>query len=228
MEILKELFSFLTDANRHFSTKAGIFVFIIFGTILVNNIFGFTYYYNLNNKIEKATAINKLLQDSINSKDNRIVLMKMRDDVLNRQTVIESTIQTVSNTYKKLNYNLHENASSTDLKKNPSIDTPDRNNFLFVISSSGIYVLLLILIVPLVIIFGFRTTETLNFFTGAIISSAVLYSLAALNYYVFGLIPLIRNNWGWNYILNAVLQIAFLAVVGFLIVRSKKYQNLNS
>lgn len=228
MEVLKELFAFLTDANRHFSAKAGIFILIILTTILVNNVFGFTYYYNINNKIEKTSAINKLLQDSTTSKDNRAVLVRMRDDILNRQTAVESAVQLVSNTYKRLNYNSHKEQSSAKGKEELVVKIPERNNTWFLISSSGIYAAALITIIPLILFYGFQTPEPVNFFTGAVISGAVLYSLAAFNYYTFGLIPIIRNNWSWNYALNFLLQVAFLFIMGLIIVRSKRYQNLNS
>jgi len=223
MEILKDLFAFLTDTNKHFSTRAAIFFALFIGLLLADNLFGFTYYYNISNKIEKAASINKLIGDSSISLNNKMLLISMRNEVLSRETVIETVERKASFMYNKLKANASNDKENSLPNQQPERrNMPARSGFWFVISSSGIYIIFTLITIPFILVSSVRTSDYFNFLLGSIAALGAFYGMAAFNYYVFGLIPLIGGNWVWNYLINFILQVTILGLIGVLLSRSKR------
>ncbi len=222
MEILKDILNLFIDAERRFSTKAAIFIAILIGGMLANNIFGFTYYYNISNKLEKISAINLILKDSTITANNKLELTRIREEVLERVTIPEAIADRVSNAYaqlKKTNLNAHEDKAAST--QSIAIVSP-RSSTWFLLSTSGLYIILVIVLLPVGLIAVMQTKEALNGILGLFVVAFVMYGIGAFNYYVLNLLPQFGNSWAWNYALNAVIQISLLALLSLTYIRINK------
>jgi hypothetical protein len=215
-DILKQFIFFLTDTNKHFSTKAGIIVAVILGVLLANNLFGFTYYYNIHNKSEKIKEINELLKDSTITGVEKSTLINIRSEVLYRQTIVEIAAEKIADAYSYLKTKTFHKKQPQQNTEKPGRLMAARNNFWFLMSTSGLYIIVLLIAVPAILLASFQSGQAFNALIGAILIIAIFYSISAFFYYAFGLIPRIAENWAWNYVLNFVLQITLttLAAVG--------------
>ena len=205
MDIFVKIFEFITSKQTHLSAKATIFLLLIISLWLINNIFGFSYYYNINKKISILKEISILHQDTTFQESTIKSLDSLETSVLERKNMI--------NYFSDLSKN--DSLSNSTIKKNttPNNANPIRNNFWFLISSSTIY-LIAIIAMPFVI---FSNDDNFLSKIGTTIISIAMLSLAAwFNYWLFGFIEKpILNNWNWNYFLNFVFQIIMFTLFYF-------------
>lgn len=220
MELLKEIFSFLTDKDKHFSTKAGIALLAMIGVYFINDITGFNYYYNMNNRIEKINSINQILKDSLITGNEKTQLITMRSEILNHKNTINSSLDNIGDAYNALKLKISSNQKN-NVKHSESVGSshstikrPERNDFAFLITSSGIYLFIIFIIFPVGVFTALKSGKLFDTAVGMAALSIMLAIPASISYYMFGLIPIIGNNWGWNYALNCLLQMGLLTILG--------------
>lgn len=97
MEIFSPVFNYITDNSRKLSHKAITVSIFIITVILVDNLFGVTYYYNLNKKIETIKNLNSLVADSTTTKDEKVKFLKIKVDLINHSSIKEKITEFISN-----------------------------------------------------------------------------------------------------------------------------------
>jgi hypothetical protein len=225
IDFLKELLSFFVDNKRHYSAKVATFFVIICCVYLANDITGFNYYYNLNHRIEGITSINEILKDSTVVGKDKEQLIALRGEILSHKNTIDGFADKIKNSYRSLKYRgvlTHSADNKVIINESVAIKYASRNDFAFLITSSGLYVFLMILIIPIGVYALLKADNLSNTLIGIIAVEVMIGIPVVLSYYIFGLIPLIKNNWTWNYVLNFVLQIIFLSIISIAITTASK------
>ena len=128
MDLFVKVFEFITSNKTRLSAKATIFLLLIISLWLINNVFGFSYYYNVNKKISILKEISILHQDTLFQKSTIKSLDTLEAEVLERKNIINH----FSDLSKK------DSLINSTIKKNttPNNANPIRNKFWFLISSS--------------------------------------------------------------------------------------------
>ena len=203
MIFIDNILNFITDSKKRLSKRATIFILTIASILIFDNIIGFSYYYNSNRKLEQLDVISKLLEKQTLSENSKSELKKIELETINRQDFIDYSLSFLLS-MSSTNNNKSQIITNTETKT-------IRNNIWFLISSSGIYILVTILIVPVLLLTD-RKTSFLKLLASVIMFSIVMFFTSAFNYWLFGeIIPdELFGSWIWNYIVNFIIQIGLL------------------
>ena len=92
-----------------------------------------------------------------------------------------------------------------------------RNNFWFLMTASGFYILVSLLVVP-ILLFADRKTPILILLATMLMFLAIMAFTSWFNYWLFGkIIPdQLFGSWTWNYVANVLVQIGL--VLGYLAI----------
>ncbi len=214
MSYIDNILSYITDSKKRLSSRAAIIVLIIVTIFLFDNIFGFSEYFNNGRQLDQLKSISILLKDSTIKGDVRLDLISMQSKTLKRKNLIDNTID------------FFESLSVSNQKKNVSAitskQTPisQRNNLWFLFSSSGLYIIVGILLIPVMLITD-KTTPILKLIA-TLIMMAIIFTFGAwFNYWLFDLFlhDKVFGSWVWNYLFSFILQIVF--VLGGMVVSTK-------
>ena len=82
MEFFAPLFNFVTDNTRRSLQKIVLVSFTLLALLLLDNLFGFSYYYNLSHKVTIAAQIHGILKDKELDGQTRNQLMAINRQVL--------------------------------------------------------------------------------------------------------------------------------------------------
>lgn len=205
MSFYENIFGYITDRSKNLSTRATVFILVIFCLIGVDNIVGFSHYYNKQRQLDQLILISTLLRDSLISQDIKNELLELEKRTFKRKTILDYS----GSFFKEFSKNKKTSP------KNEKKDFAERNDIWFLISASGFYILIAVLTVPVLLL----TNKEMSFFkllASIIILLFVMVFTSWFNYWLFDkIIPdRIFGSWTWNYIINFVLQIGF--VVGIL------------
>jgi hypothetical protein len=201
MNWVDTLTKFLLDENRRLPFKVAIVVSIFVGIILIDNVLGFSYYYNTEKKIEQVEKLNSLLNDSLTDKASKTFALKLRKEVMENENWIKQSFSLFTNI-------LEQNKSQ---ELNPQISNNneirlEKNNFWFTLSSSGSLYLALVVAIPL-IIFTDKKTSIIQRLSTSLLVFLIFIMLALFFNWICSFIPQISNTtWLWNYILNSMIQ----------------------
>lgn len=204
---IKTLFSFLISKDEKIGTKLLFSFFILILILLLNNVFGFSFFYNSEKKIDQLTKINTVLQDSTLEPDFKNKVLQLREDIVNRKNVFEyfSTLKIRKSTSKS------------------TIEYLDSNKHLILnfISSSWYFIFI-------IIAFVFKSFKERDFdFIQLIISlffGLILFGAGLASSYLTNLIPIIYSKAIWiNYIVNV-----FLVLIIFYPLIKLDFQNLTT
>ena len=178
---------------------------------------GFTYYYNINNKIEKVSALNKLVNDSTASTEDKTKLIEIRKEVLNRKSIPEEIGDHV---YSFVTTSLRSQKGTQPT----AVANNSKNELLFLISTSGLYVASIMFLIPfgLINLASTKLRDRFNFFMGLAGVVLLLCIITLFGNFLLGFIPQIGHGWGWNYGLNALIQFSvFSFFIGAFIKLAK-------
>jgi len=203
MDFIDKILNYITDSNRRLSSKAAIGILALMSIIVIDNITGFSYYYNKNRQLEQLETIKILLSDSTLTSETRQKLIVLETHVLERKSIIDYSL-----TFLK-NISLTNSKQSEATKNNNGKII--RNNIWFLMSTSGIYILTTILVV-LVFLFMDKKTPFLKLLASMIVFVIVMFFTSWFNYWLFDkIIPdRLWGNWTWNYIINFILQVGLM------------------
>ena len=218
MEVLNNIFSFFTDHSKRFYIKFSVGLGILFFLFMADDILGFTYFNNIQRKIEQTKAISEILKDSTLTRDTKVKLIEIQQDLLNR----ESLVTHLSNLVKFEPWNTPDtvfiNSKGVIIHRHYSITSKNQN--WHILSSGGLF-----------LIFGFVMTFSVLFnsdsehlsmigSSGAIfITWVLMIASCAFFTYLLGFIPRMGETWVFNYLLNAAIQILSIIAVGYLMKR---------
>jgi hypothetical protein len=203
MDFIDKILNFITDSNRRLSSKAAIGILALISVVVIDNVTGFSYYYNKNRQLEQLESIKILLSDSTLTTETRQKLVVLESHVLDRKSIMDYSLS------------FFKNISLTSSK--PSQNTINnngkiiRNNIWFLLSTSGVYILTTIFVVPVLFITD-RKTPFWKLLASMIVFVVVMFFTSWFNYWLFDkIIPdKLWGSWTWNYIINFLLQIGLL------------------
>jgi hypothetical protein len=178
--------------------------------VLIDNTLSFSYYYNTGNKIEQVLSINQVLADSSLKNNDKQNLITLREQIINRKTWIEKFWGIIPN----INFKKSNLINNADNLKEDKVEARDRYYIWHFISSSWV-VLIVIIVIPFVGIFD-KKTPLLHAIGTLIILEPLLFGIAWLFAKVFSYIPVLFNNYIYNYLLNAILCLVVFLVIGWL------------
>ena len=203
MAFYDKIFEFITNRSNSLSAKATIVILTLFTIFIADNIIGFSYYYNKDKQLEQLKSITFLLKESSISSENRKYLINLESETLNRKDIFY---------YSSLLFeNISEISSEMSQKTINNKGSVIRDNFWFLISTSGIYILVTVLVLPILLLTD-RKTPFLKLVATLLIFSLVMVFTSWFNYWLFDkIIPSqIFGSWFFNYILNFILQCSLM------------------
>lgn len=203
MTFYENILSFITDGSKRLSTRATVIILTLFCLIFIDNIIGFSHYYDKQRQLEQLKSISILLKDTSLSQETKNELLELERQTFKRQSIIDystSFLKNISFTKSKQNQNT----------SNKEVNTI-RNDFWFLISASGLYILVTIFVVPVLLLTD-KKTPFLKLLASMIMFIVVMFFTCWFNYWLFDkIIPnRVFGSWTWNYIINFVLQIGLL------------------
>ena len=202
MIFIDNILNFITDTKKRLSTRATIFILSVLTIFIIDNVIGFSHHYNNQKKLDQLKTISELLDRPNLTKNTKKELKLLESETFDRQNI--------------LNYSLSflKNIASTDIT-NAETSTI-RSNVWFLISSSGLYILVTILVVPVMLLTD-RKTPFLKLLASMIMFGLVMFFTSWFNYWLFDkIIPdELFGSWTWNYISNFILQIGLIAGLYF-------------
>ncbi len=202
------ILNYVTDNKKRLSSRAAIVVLVFAAVFLFDNIFGFSEYYNNARQLDQLKTITLLLKDTSIKGEIRSDLLKMEAKTLKRKSIVDKTVDF----FKSLSFSSDkENVRSTPYNTN------GRSNLWFFLSSSCIYIIVGLLLIPVMLITD-KTTPILKLIAILIMMIVIFTFGAWFNYWLFDLIlpDKIFGSWVWNYIFNFILQIVLL-LAGFVV-----------
>lgn len=205
MSLYENILGFITDRTKQLSTRATAVILTLFCLVLIDNIIGFTHYYNNQRKLEQLKSISTLLNDTLLSKETRQELIELEKHTFKRKNILDYSISFVQDlTWTNKTSNKPEKISQSE-----------RSDIWFLISASGIYILVTIFVVPVLLLTN-KKTPFFKLLASMIMFVIVMFFTCWFNYWLFDkIIPdRVFGSWTWNYIINFVLQIGL--VIGLL------------
>lgn len=100
VEFAFKIYQDITGSDKSFLKKFYIYILIIFGLYVADNIIGFSYYQSVSSKIEKTKEINSILKDMAVLSKSEITKLKTfkKRYIINRKT-IKDNVYSFSQTY---------------------------------------------------------------------------------------------------------------------------------
>ena len=182
---------FITDKTKSIPLRAMVVFLLLITLPLINNLTGYIYFNYEAKKLEQLKSITELLNDTTLQTNTVEKLRELETETINKKKLLDYLF--ISNDEKGINKN-------------------ERNNFLFLLSSSGIYILS---ILAMGILLLFIDNETIIWTRKIVmfITFSFLVSLfVVFLYWLMGLLipDKIHGNWNWNYLINLIAQILFI------------------
>ena len=160
MAFYDHILNFVTDKSNRISARATVIIFALVCILFVDNIFGFSFYYNKQRQLDQLKSITLLLKDTTITAQTRTSLIALEQHTFDRKTIIDhfsSFLKKISWTSSTQNQNTINNNAN-----------PPRNDFWFLFSASGFYIIITILVVP-VLLFTDKKTSFLKLIATLII-----------------------------------------------------------
>jgi uncharacterized membrane-anchored protein len=200
MAFYDNVLNFITDRTNRMSARATVIIVALVCILLVDNILGFSFYYNKQRQLEQLKSITQLLKDTSITADTRSNLIELEHQTFARRTIVDH----FSSFLKKISWTSSRQSQNT-INNNAN---PTRNDFWFLFSASGFYIIITILVVP-VLLFTDKKTPFLKLIATLLIFIFVMLFTSWFNYWLFDkLIPdRLFGSWTWNYVANFLLQI---------------------
>ena len=203
MSFFDNILNFITDSEKRLSARETVFIISIFTFFLVDNLTGLSFYYNNQRQLEQLKLITELSADTTLTKETKVKLLKLQNETLERKNIIDYSSSFLKNI-------ILMSSKQTQKTKNIPIKSI-RNNVWFLISSSGLYILVTIFVVPVLLLTDKRT-PFLKLLASMIVFILVMFFTCWFNYWLFEkIIPNeIFGSWTWNYVINFVMQIGLI------------------
>ena len=208
MNFLENILNFITDSNKRLSAKTAIVILTLLSVIVIDNVTGFSYYYNNQRKLDQLESIKNLLKDTTLTTETKQKLTVIQSKVFERKNIFDyslSFFRNISLTSSKNN--------QTTIKSKGSII---RNDIWFLMSTSGFYILVTILVVP-ILLFTDKKTPFWKLLASMIMFVIVMFFSSWFMYWLLDkIIPdELFGSWTWNYIINFIIQVGLVAGMYF-------------
>lgn len=198
-EFLFKIYKDITDSEKTFIKKFYIYLLIILGLYVTDNLIGFSYYQSVSNKLEKTKEINLILKDScVLSKDELSKLKLLRNDIINHKNIKDNIYSFFSN----ISFKSSRKPIATTPIETKTIIERDFDIHFFTSASS-------ILLLMIAFFFVGLADKNMSFLAriGVItIIELLLYPFTYLFSKLMFLIPVLFDKPLINYILNVILS----------------------
>lgn len=201
--------------------KAALFLTVFTGSIMLNDIFGFTFYYNSLRKVEQMTKLTAIIKDPETDSTGRMHAIALRERLLERESysfVFLERQRTKGNLSQCQEKDQTPTIVPTIIKDITKVSIKDF--YLLIISSVGIY-LILIPIIFFEVVFLKKNAHTNESIIAYYIIFLVLMLAAMFVHTLLTNIPVIWGSPLWNYLLNFLIQ---SATIIFIQMQLWKYQ----
>jgi len=220
MSYFEAFLSFISDERIRFSSKTLIVILSLATIFIVDNILGFSYYYSTGKKIENVLTLNRIINDTTTDSDTKIIAKNLRNELLIRKNIVTQTVLFFRN-IKLTNSKIDQIKPTKAADKTK--DSIMRNNFWFHLSSSGLFYLLGITLLPFMFFMN-PYESVLQRIATSIFTTLVFMSFGLVFYWICNFFPqLYFKTWIWNYLLNFVLQL--IPVSSIMIYGNKMGKN---
>jgi len=220
MSYFEAFLSFISDERIRFSSKTLIVILSLATILIVDNILGFSYYYSTGKKIENVLTLNRIINDTTTDSDTKIIAKNLRNELLIRKNIVTQTVLFFRN-IKLTNSKIDQIKPTKAADKTK--DSIMRNNFWFHLSSSGLFYLLGITLLPFMFFMN-PYESVLQRIATSIFTTLVFMSFGLVFYWICNFFPqLYFKTWIWNYLLNFVLQL--IPVSSIMIYGNKMGKN---
>ncbi len=213
MDYIQSAFTFLTDKTNKFISKLFLVFSVLTILIIVDNIFGYTYYSNIEKKLTQIDKINNIVKDTnldLQTKNNLILLRKEIIEKKNIQDFLSLSIKNIS-------FNNFKNK----ITNNPINDKPIKRNFyLQYISTAWLELIFLFIItvsVPQMMQRNKDDEKANNAIFLKYIGSLIgLLSIGLLHTILYSLIPVPFDLPIFSYVLNFLLTLFIIIITNKL------------
>ncbi len=200
--IFEKIVAFYTDRTKKMSVKAGIAIIILIIIFFINDFSGFTYYYNINQKISNVEQINNVLSKNNLDYKTKQKLLNVQNEILNRKNVFEKTYDFISNVSFEVPFQKNEN---TEIKQ---VDNSTNEIWHFVSSS---WLLMILMLGFLIAVFMDKQSTLVQGIPVLFFIEIFLFLLCSAFAYVFEFIPIINRDYMFiNYFINFILHFLVL------------------
>ncbi|SDF54136.1 hypothetical protein [Chitinophaga filiformis] len=219
MSAFDTLAEWFTKSERTLPQRLITILIIVLCVYLANDLLGFAYYYRVNKKVENFCKLTEIINSEKIDSCGRADAMNLRHTVVMKEPYSFTLFNFLTKSWglksRKKSVTPPRTVTTTKTAANMSI----RNDLLFLASASGIFVLLGLVLIPVLM---FSSDYTVSQRIGGVIVALIIFGLVtiALNS-LMNLIPTLGNNWNYNYILNATIQITLIIVIIFAITKSR-------
>lgn len=193
--IFEAVINLLKDKTIPITKRMGAIISIIVLLIIVNDCYGFLYYYESKKKVEILNIIEDTKIKSSNDSDLYEYLDDMENHIINRQSKFEVFFdKIVGIDFTKIKINNNNN----------------QNTFIRLLTSAGILLFLALVVLIIVIIYPFRNEkEKWSVFAGGLLLLIILSAAIWFIQFLWSLLPTLGNIWV-NYFLQFLMQILFI------------------
>lgn len=232
MDLFNSIFYVFTDKSRNLPTKLTLGFSLLILVVVIDNILGFSYYYNNSQRISQTKELTQLLQDTTLAEKEKKHLSRLRSEIIEHKTWKDHTTIFFTSVYPPSNKKPPAVENTNVIEEPPIIDkasavkpvttkpTIDRSYTWHFISSSWV-ILVFMAFIPFIAFFD-KTVSLSVGLTIIIIFEPILLGLAWLMAKGFSYIPVLFGDPIFNYVLNALLCTAILSLFGLLGKLSKQ------
>jgi len=206
MEFFAPVFSFIVDKSNKKFQKAFLIIVIISILLFLDNVFGFTYYYNLSSKVDILSKIHSILKDNVLDLATKSKLKILTDQIIEHKSLKDKIWDLIyyNDKPKGFQYVLYQYLSSSA--------------FLIIVMIAGIFVTYKELNDPLKYILRKPTSIIKTYF----LVELFLFTISIVISWLFSLIPLIAGNVNYNYLANICLNGFIILLIDIFYLRVKK------
>ena len=206
IESIRHLFDLIFDRSKSWGFRTATTVSVIGLLLLADLIFGFTYNFQISNQINQLEQIQTLKE-----------CYKSEPEKLNKILTIERNILRKEHYSSYISRKFKDLLNAESLASDHKIEYEDeqvknkRSLFWMVLTSNFFLALIFpfLLFIPLFSENGRKANALVGWFASIVLLSLLIAFITWISYQI----PLIDNNAKWNYLLNFVIHLVFVAAM---------------
>jgi hypothetical protein len=214
MGYIDEIKNFLLNDNIRVSHKAAIIVFVMASFLVVDNILGFSYYFNIDRKLEHLEKLDKIINDNKSDSTTVSFAKISKYNMLSRNNCLDYFSDFTINMYSIIKKKVP--TIQTDNTKDVNIDF----DFWFHLTSGGFFYILAIIMSP-VILMSNPNIPIIQRCATSILAFSMLFLFGFVFYKICSLIPHIDSKI-FTYFVNLFLQVTAVTIMTKLIQNNTK------
>lgn len=217
MNIIKDIVNFLTNKAFSIPVKILTVIFIVLTLILINDFFGFSFYYSNSQKINQLKTIAELKKNYSNDLNLLSKLENIEDKIFERQNLLSNFLRLTKNETKSQSLN--------------SFNLQDKQySQPWLTISASFFFLIIFIVIFLTFLIAPFTEKKFNWSVqiGLLIFLLVDIGLIWTFQFLFSFIPIFFNTPWINYSLYIFIWIIAMVLIGKIATKQKKQSSQSS